>query len=479
MHSVGFESLLQCCALLESLSLKCEESCLDSYAYAAIPRLASPTLKALDLGYVAEQNAKQLFSLTLEHSNFQKFGQKTFHCQNLNKLSLVLDRITDSLVTLISQNSPCLSDLELQDEPVEEPVMAFDLTTSGMQQIGACLKLERLVLVRSQDVYPATFKRVEDLGILFLAEKCTNLESIRLGGFSHISDASCRQILHNGSNLHTFELLQTPRITDLTFRDLSATPLMLVSVTLASCKLINDCSIKQLSFCEGLEVLNLKGCRNVGDNGVEAISSLAKLKTLIVNGVNITDRGLSILGKGHTPLVFLSLRGCQRVSDAGIAALVDGPIVSTLECIDLSSIPYLTDKAILTLVRSGMQIVELRLRDCSFVGDMSVMALASMNFKGCGYGGTLRLLDLWNCKGISLLSASWFKKPYFPRLRWLGLHWNLLEQSIIEALSQERPSMHILWHGLELGSCVSDEVREPYKPRYEEEDELERWLRVG
>eukprot|EP00250_Pteridium_aquilinum_P013109 c21135_g1_i1 orf=104-1942(+) len=479
IHSNGLEALLLDCSLLESLSLKSQGSCLDSYAYAAIPQLASPMLTVLDLGYVEERNAKHIFSLSVDHLQPQKSRQRPFQLQTLQKLSLVLDRIMDTFVSTVCQNLPCIIDLELQDEPTEEPLLAFDLTTTGIQHLGSCSKLQRLMLVRSQVEYPATFKRVEDLGFLYLAEKCTTLESIKLGGFPRISDASYRHILHNFSNLHTFELLKSPRVTDLTFRDISAIPAKLVLVTLASCNLISNSSLEQLSHCRGLETLNLKGCKSVGDKGLGAITSLGQLKVLNLNGVDVSDAGLSTLGKGRTPLICLSLRGCQRVSDNGIAALLEGAISQTLEGVDLSNISALTDKAVLNLVHSGMRIVDLRLRDCHGIGDTSLIALASMTCRGCGFGGSLRLLDLWNCKGLTGLSMRWFKKPYFPRLRSLGLGGNSLSQSVLDVLSQERPHVQILDHGLELDGCYAEETDGFYGPSYEREDELEKWLRVG
>ena len=404
---------------------------------------------------------------------------KAFPLQKLQKLSLDLDRLTDSLVLLISQNMPHLLDLELQDQPSEEPLLAFDLTTTGIQHLGALSNLQRLVLVRNQDYYCSTFKRVEDLGFLLLAERCRKLEMIRMGGFSRISDATCRQILHSFPKLQTFELLKSPRVTDLTFRDFSAVPITLVSITLASCRLISDFAVRELSYCKNLESLNLKGCKCVGDGGLTAITGLSKLKTLNLSGLDISDKGLITFGKGRTPLVSLSLRGCQRVSDAGIAGLVAGSISHTLECIDLSNVSSLTDRAVLELIHSGVQIVDLRLRDCVGIGDSSVIALASMTFKGCGFGGTLRLLDLWNCKGLTLLSFGWFKKPYFPRLRWLGLGWNSVSKSVLDSLSQGRPYLRILDHGHELDGYAAEEVYNCRPPFYEEEDELERWLRVG
>lgn len=477
IRGVDLEALLERCSLLESLSLNGQDTYLDAYAFAAIKRLVSCKLTVLNLGYMPERYAKELFNFTVEHIQPHKMQNLSFHMQNLQKLSLFLDRITDTFVLLLCENLLLLTDLELQDEPAEEPLIAFDLTTTGVQHLGVSAKLKRLSLIRSQDEYPATFKRVEDLGFLFLAEKCTELESITLGGFSRISDASCRQILHSFPNLHTFELLRSPRVTDLTFRDFCAIAVKLVSVTLASCNLLSNSAIRQLSHCRGLESLNLKGCKCVGDEGLEAIASLQRLKELNLNGVDASDVGLSTLGKGTAPLVLLSLRGCERVTDDGIAALVEGPISQTLESIDLSNILALTDKAVLKLIHSGMRIVDLRLRDCHNIGDTSLMALASMTCRGCGYGGSLRLLDLWNCRGLTALSISWLKKPYFPRLRWLGLGWNSVSKMLLRFLAKERPYVRILDHGLEL-DCDHAEANHRHWGR-EQEDELERWLRAN
>ncbi|KAI5068056.1 hypothetical protein GOP47_0016401 [Adiantum capillus-veneris] len=308
--SVGLEALLERCCFLESLSLNGQDPCLDYYAYAAITRLVSRKLTVLSLGYFPERDAKEIFNFTMEQIQPQKFQKRISQLQNLQKLSLVLDRITDPFVML---------------------------------HLGGISNLKRLLLARSQDAYPASFKRVEDLGFLFLAEKCTKLESITLAGFSRISDASCRQILHR--------------------QRYDTTPVSLPSW-----------------------------------------------------------------------------------------------------------LPE--DKAVLNLVHSGMRIVDLRLRDCYKIGDTSLMALASMTCRGCGFGGSLRLLDMRNCKGVTALVVSWLKKPYFPRLRWLGLGWNTVTKLMLDFLVQERPYMRLLDHGLELDGGDTEETHRSS----DIVDELERWL---
>ncbi|CAM6043470.1 unnamed protein product [Sphagnum compactum] len=473
--SDALEQLLKGCSQLESLRLRSEGSCFDTMAYASIPRLAASSLKALEIGYVKERKAKQILDVNADAKLQRNNG---FSFSKLEKLSLVLDRITDSLLSLVAQRLSCLLELDLRDEPSEEPLAALDLTNTGVQQVGKCQLLRRLSLVRSQDSHPASFKRVSDLGIFLMAECCSNLESIRLGGFSRITDAGCRAVLHISSKLHTFELSNTPQLTDLSFHDLPLTPLVLECVSLASCILLTDYSVQHLALCKNLKSLNLKGCKSVGDGSMQAISCLSKLRVLALNGSDLSDHGLAVLGKGIAPLTLISLRGCHRVTDDGVAALLAGGLVNTLESMDLSSIAGLTDNATLAIVRAQMRnLEELRFRGCSCIGDTSVISLASAHMKDTGHGGTLRLLDLWNCRGVSAVSLKWFRKPYFPRLRWLGIS-SSLRQEILLSVIKVRPSVNIFWNGRELGHMFSgegDDVDDYYRG-HDEEDELERWL---
>ncbi|XP_057853440.2 F-box/LRR-repeat protein 10 isoform X2 [Cryptomeria japonica] len=482
-YTAGLEQLLRGCSQLESLCLMFDGSPFDNRKFAAIWGLAAPTLKVLDLGYVLEKDVKEIFNLKnshlskslLCHSTIQMKEDKNRVFPNLQKLCLALDWISDSLMGIISKNLPFLTHLDLRDEPVEEPYAAVDLTNWGIQQTSGCSRLRHLSLVRSQEFCPTSFKRVNDLGILLMAENCSNLESIRLGGFCRITDAGFRAILHACPNLQKLELLRTTQLTDLVFHDISATPLSLAHVSLRSCDLITDFSIINLVYCKNLQVLDLKGCRGVGDDALKAVSFLTKLKTLQLNSSDISDLGLSYLGSGNAPLVSLSLRSCPRVTHRGISSLVAGSLVQTLQNLDLSNIPNLTDNAIKALGKSGVQIVELRLRECPRITDTSIMVLASMQIPGQGYGCTLRLLDIYNSGGITELSFLWFKKPYFSRLRWLGIGLNL-NGDIVDTLAKNRPLLRIS-QGHEIDRGRQDLSDGFFRHDIEEEDELEQWLR--
>eukprot|EP00252_Welwitschia_mirabilis_P020829 TRINITY_DN5194_c0_g2_i1.p1 TRINITY_DN5194_c0_g2~~TRINITY_DN5194_c0_g2_i1.p1 ORF type:complete len:488 (-),score=55.43 TRINITY_DN5194_c0_g2_i1:65-1528(-) len=440
------------------------------------------TLKELDLDYVWEGDVIQIFRM----ANFKLDGsmpanislemQKSNPYLNLQKLSLNLNIISDRLVNDISKNLPHLTHLDLRDEPVIEPFAFYDLTNRGIQMICCCSKLQHLSLVRSQRHCAASFKRVNDLGILLMVENSFNLKSVRLGGFCRITDAGFRAILHACLYLQKLELLCTPLLTDLVFHDLSATPLSLTHVTMQSCHLITDFSIMRLSYCKNLQHLDLRGCRAIGDDSMKAVLSLTKLETLLLNGSDISDMGLSAFGNSCTQLVTLSLRSCIRITDKGITALFDScHLVTTLENLDLSYIPNISDKSILHLARRGMNIVELRLRECPNIGDTSVMALASMHFQDRRYGSTLKLLDIFNCPHITKLGMSWFRKPYFPSLRWLGLGWRV-QDHIVDTLMKLRPGLQISQDGNELHGSQKDNIETFYSCDTEKEDELEQWL---
>ena len=74
--------------------------------------------------------------------------------------------------------------------------------------------------------------------------------------------------------------------------------------------------LKELAF---LEKLQLRGCRNFTDAGLEHWGGLAGLKTLLIGHTCITDAGLEDL-KGLTNLETLDL-STTRVTEEGVRQL--------------------------------------------------------------------------------------------------------------------------------------------------------------
>lgn len=417
----------------------------------------------------------QLLALVIEVQNPQIQIAKVPLFPSLQKLCLSVDYITDNLIGSISEALPYLTHLDLKDAPWFDPVPSSDLTNVGLQLINRNGKLKHVSLIRSREFMFTSFARVSDLGLLLMAQTCSKLESICLGGFSRVTDAGFRAVIHSCSSLRQLRVSHGKQLTDLVFHDISATSLSLTHVSLKWCNLLSDTGVERLSLNKDLNVLDLRECRLLGDEALRALNQLPKLQVLLLDGTDVTDTGLSYLGQGSSPLISLSLRGCKRLTNSCVELLLAGNVKSSLQVLDLSKIHNLTDEAVISLARSHVQITELRLRECTHIGDSSIMALASMLVEGGTHGSSLHLLDMFECSGITPLAFRWFKKPYFPRLRSLGVT-GCLNRDMVDALARSRPFLHVACRGEELGTAFWGPSSNWCRLEVDTLDELEQWF---
>ncbi|KAK6916771.1 F-box domain [Dillenia turbinata] len=476
IHISDLEELLGGCSQLETLILMFDVSIFLRHNFAHVWALTSQKLTSLEIGYISSVMVTELLSpMVVPHQ--QPTPIRPSILPSLQKLSLAVDYISDTMVSTISRSLVSLTHLDLRDAPIIEPEVTFDLTNSGLQQINQHGNLKLLSLVRSQEFLITYFRRVNDLGILLMADKCSSMESICLGGFCRVTDAGFRTILHSCSSLFKLKVSHGTQLTDLVFHDISATSLSLTHVSLRWCNLLTNHAIIHLASNTDLKALDLRDCRNIGDEALGAITMLPKLKVLRLDGSDITDVGVLHLRHGVIQsLVSLSVRGCKRLTDKCILGLFDGSYPKVLQELDLSNLPNLSDNAILFLAKCRVPIVEFRIRQCPLIGDTSVMALASMQVdEDRCHGSSLKLLDLFNCGGITPLSFRWLKRPYFPSLKWLGVTGNV-NRDMVDALARSRPFLHVSCHGEELGLDPWDNSDGLYMHDYEELDELEQWL---
>ncbi|XP_078155591.1 F-box/RNI-like superfamily protein isoform X2 [Carex rostrata] len=473
------EQFLIGCSQLESLSLsELDFAVFDGPNFHHIWAVASQKLSCLEIGYIPLTMLLQLLSLAIEAKNREiQITKAPLFC-SLQKLCLSVDFISNNLVGSISEALPHLTHLDLQDAPCFDPAPSSDLTNVGLQMINRHGNLKHVSLIRSQEFMFTSFKRVSDMGLLLMAQTCSKLESICLGGFSRVTDTGFREVIHSCSSLRELKVFHGHQLTDLVFHDISATSLSLTHVSLKWCNLLTDIGIETLSLNKDLNLLDLRECRLLGDEALKALSQLPKLQVLLLDGTGITDVGLSYLGQGSSPLISLSLRGCKRLTNSCVELLLAGEVRSSLQVLDLSKIHNLTDEAVISLARSHVQITELRLRECSNIGDSSIMALASMLVEGGTHGSSLHLLDLFECGGITPLAFRWFKKPYFPRLRSLGVT-GCLNRDIVDALARNRPFLQVACRGEELGPAFGGPSSDWCRPEEDNLDELEQWLLEG
>uniref|UniRef100_A0A1J3DPJ4 F-box/LRR-repeat protein 10 n=1 Tax=Noccaea caerulescens TaxID=107243 RepID=A0A1J3DPJ4_NOCCA len=479
INRCALEDLLNGCSHLEVLALMFDLSLYLRPSDGRIFGLVSDKLTHLELGHISSRMMTQLLTSTETSRQDSNKPVTSTVLQNVQQLRLSVDCINDAVVKAISKSLTSLIDLDLRDAPIEDPRQVSDLTDSGLQEINQNGKLKHLSLIRSQEFHPTYFRRVSDQGMLFLADKCLGIKSICLGGFCRVTDAGFKTVLHSCANLSKFSVYHGYKLTDLVFHDILATTLSLSHVSLRLCHLLTDHAVQKLASNLDLENLDLRGCRNLRDEALKAISHLPKLKVLLLDGTDISDTGLSYLKEGvWGSLVSLSVRGCRNLTDKFMITLFDGSSKLALRELDLSNLHNLTDAAIFALAKSGAPITKLQLRECRLIGDSSVMALASTRvYEDECPGSSLCLLDLYDCGGITQLSFKWLKKPFFPRLKWLGITGSV-NRDIVDALARRRPHLQVSCRGEELGNDGEDDwdSADIHQHTEAQEDELEQWI---
>jgi len=118
---------------------------------------------------------------------------------------------------------------------------------------------------------------------------------------------------------------------------------------------ITAAGIKKLTDLNDLELLDLRDCNDIGDSGLETIATFKKLKSLLVNGEQVTDAGMSHLS-ALTELQLLVLPRSQ-VTDTGIAALSG---IKKLKELDLFQAPI--SAAGLAVLAESKDMVKLKIR---------------------------------------------------------------------------------------------------------------------
>ncbi|WCJ32508.1 F-box protein At-B [Euphorbia peplus] len=453
--------MLRRCNLLECLSIKIRGTEFYVNAFHSIGCFLPKTVNTLKLKPVFEENAFGLVNKLGVNGRYSGYDDLSIHVLpspsifGLQRLSLVLDVISDRLVSTIASVLPLLLDLDLEDRPDKEPVLNCDLTNNGLQALCSCHCLTGLTLVRSRHNYQGSFKRVTDMGMFLLSEGCKGLESMRLCGFSKVSAAGFASLLQSCQKLKKFEIRNASLLSDLAFYNLVGAPSTLVEVKLLSCNLITSETVKKLCSSTSLETIDLCGCKSIADSCLHSVSLLKVLTSLNLTGADITDSGLSILSRGCSPISRLSLRGCKRITDKGISHLLSGGgvIAKTLAALDLGYMPGISDDSILTIVAAGKEITELCLRCCFYVTDCSLQALAKKRRSEDG-SKQLKQLDIFSCIGLSADALKLLKKPLFSGLHWIGIGQTQLSSKrggVMTEIQNERPWLTLCLDGCEMG----------------------------
>ena len=154
---------------------------------------------------------------------------------------------------------------------------------------------------------------------------------------------------------------------------------------------VNDNIILRMTYVNRLRKLNLSGCKEITDEGVEIIrKNFGKLRELQFENVDqITINSIPLLISTTTSLEKLNLAKCYQMTDAVLHALAIRlqPVGNRVDLTDLNmmSCTRLTDAGVGELLQKCTGLVTLNLRYCSNVGGMAFSPLQKTKLKSLTY----------------------------------------------------------------------------------------------
>lgn len=334
-----------------------------------------------DLGLRALSNL-QLVELRLTETKVTTCGLQAIQIKNLRYLDVDETKVTEDVFAWSA-----IPNLRLLTLP-------FPATDTNLGPMSRMVELRSLKLT-----FPAT-----DASLMHVSH-LVGLKALDISNGEHITDQGLGSLapLCKLTRLH----LRSLKIIDVSslssFGHLQQ--LRIESDTL-TCE-----SMRALRPLTALTALDLSGCCNIADQGLENLSSLVKMRTLTLRNLKLTDKGLAAL----------SPMACLQDLDLSLCEQITG-----------SSFRFLAHLSLHSIVLDG----------CSEFTDAGVRALTANQSRA----RSLVRLDLSNCKQIT--DQGWQELPHLKRLRILHVAGctNMTDQAFITW-------QHFALHFLDLSGC--------------------------
>ncbi|CAK7351955.1 unnamed protein product [Dovyalis caffra] len=177
---------------------------------------------------------------------------------------------------------------------------------------------QRCQLLEELDV---TDTKIDDEGLKSIS-RCSNLSSLKVGICLNITNDGLKHIGSGCSKLKELDLYRSLGITDVGIAAVTVGCPKLEIINIAYNDKVTDASLKSLSRCSRLKVLEIRGCPHVSSKGLSAIAiGCRKLMVLdIKKCFNINDSAMLPLAQFSQNLKQINLSYCS-VTDVGLLAL--------------------------------------------------------------------------------------------------------------------------------------------------------------
>ncbi|CAN6442368.1 unnamed protein product [Victoria cruziana] len=305
----------------------------------------------------------------------------------------------------------------------------------GAAKLGGLGKL----LVRGSN---AT-RGVTDAGFTAIARGCPALKVLSVWNVPAITDKSLYEISQGCHQLEKLDISHCPGITDKGLLAIAESCPNLSSLTLESCPLVGNSCLQAFGrSCANILSISIKDCPLVGDQGLAGlVASAANLAKIKLQGVNVSDVSLAVIGHYGKSVTELSFRGLQNAGERGFWALGHARGLMNLKTLTVSSCKGMTDAALEAVGLGCPLLKNLFLRRCCFLSDNGLQAFAraaqgleNLQLEECNRitqigiltsfahcKAKLKTLSLVRCMGIEDQNECLIPLPFCSSLRTLTI----------------------------------------------------------
>ncbi|KAG7029508.1 EIN3-binding F-box protein 1, partial [Cucurbita argyrosperma subsp. argyrosperma] len=264
---------------------------------------------------------------------------------------------------------------------------------------------------------------VTNVGLKAVAYGCPSLKAISLWNLSSIGDEGLIEIAKGCRLLEKLDLCQCPGISNKALLELAKNCPNLTDITIESCANIGNESLQAIGqYCSNLKSISIRDCPLVGDQGIVSLFSstsytLSKVK---LQGLNVTDVSLAVIGHYGRAVTDLMLTGLTNVTERGFWAMGNGHGLQKLQSFTLVSCHGVTDVGLQSIGKGCPNLRKFCLRKCSFLSDKGMVSFAqaatsieNLQLEEChritqlglfgtilNCGAKLKALSLVHCLGI-------------------------------------------------------------------------------
>ncbi|CAM0910092.1 unnamed protein product [Alopecurus aequalis] len=258
---------------------------------------------------------------------------------------------------------------------------------------------------------------VTDNGLSAVARGCSSLRSLALWDVPQVTDAGLAEIAAGCPYLEKLDITGCPLITDKGLVAVAEGCPNLKTLTIEACSGVANEGLKAVGrCCSKLQAVNIKNCAHVGDQGVSGLicSATASLAKVRLQGLNITDASLAVIGYYGKAITDLTLARLPTVGERGFWVMANALGLQKLRCMSITSCPGVTEMALVSIAKYCMSLKQLYLRKCSQISDVLLKDFAES-------AKVLENLQIEECNKVTLMGILAFLLNCSPKFKTLSL----------------------------------------------------------